>query len=371
MRILIPLCALVVILAGAAAVSLRGTRAPGTSGWLARAAPSARLAVPQYAADMLPTAGEDQAAAAAINERGDVVGSDVGGSGYRRPFFYSGGRLVDLASRFGWEAGVALGLNNTGTVVGLVHDPLSEPPSQTAFFLPAGGPPSLLRALSGPGAGTAPRWQVPIARGVNDRDEVVGDIKRAARDWQTEACCWSEGVPTPLGTLGGQTSSAFALNDAGWVVGRAHTERGDLHAFLFRNGVMEDLGTFGGEESCARAINALGWVAGRATRADHSDCAFLYRDGRMRELALPPVADASEALGINRSGQVVGESNLLAIHCTHATLWSGGAVYDLNDCCATGGWVLTSAAGINDRGQIAATGNRGSASRAFLLTPVR
>ena len=40
-------------------------------------------------------------------------------------------------------------------------------------------------------------------------------------------------VTTDLGTLGGSESMAFAINDAGQVVGNSATASGDLHVFLW------------------------------------------------------------------------------------------------------------------------------------------
>jgi len=67
-----------------------------------------------------------------------------------------------------------------------------------------------------------------------------------------------------LGTLGGTGSVAYAVNDAGQVVGYSQTATGDTHAFLYSGGIMMDLGTFGGRTSYAFGINKLGQVTGVA-----------------------------------------------------------------------------------------------------------
>src|SRR6185503_8338083 len=61
---------------------------------------------------------------------------------------------------------------------------------------------------------------------------------------------------TDLGTLGGSTSGALAINEAGQVVGLASIA-GDVenHAFVWEGGVMTDLGTFGGSYTTPVAIN--------------------------------------------------------------------------------------------------------------------
>ena len=50
-----------------------------------------------------------------------------------------------------------------------------------------------------------------------------------------------------LGTLGGQNSFAFGINNLGQIVGTSELESGQSRAFLWENGEMMDLGTLGGQ----------------------------------------------------------------------------------------------------------------------------
>jgi len=65
---------------------------------------------------------------------------------------------------------------------------------------------------------------------------------------------------TDLGTLGGATSRALAINDRGQIVGEAETAAGVTHALQWdpTRRRMVDLGTLGGAGSSAAAINARG-----------------------------------------------------------------------------------------------------------------
>ena len=127
-----------------------------------------------------------------------------------------------------------------------------------------------------------------------------------------------------LGTLGGQNSSATAINPAGQVIGNAETAAGAVHAFLWPgSGPLQDLGTLGGRNSFAAAISSAGQIVGRSGSAGGVTHAFIY-DGSLRDL-----------------------NNLIP---------------------AGSGWELVDATGINDTGQIVGFGRLGGKMRAFLLT---
>jgi probable HAF family extracellular repeat protein len=85
-----------------------------------------------------------------------------------------------------------------------------------------------------------------------------------------------------LGTLGGNPGRAWAINEAGQVVGVSGTASGWTHAFLW-DGTMTDLGTMGGHQSDARAINQAGQVVGSSKTASSVLHAFLW-DGTMIDL---------------------------------------------------------------------------------------
>jgi probable HAF family extracellular repeat protein len=173
-----------------------------------------------------------------------------------------------------------------------------------------------------------------------------------------------------LGTFGGPTSEAHAINNAGQVVGYANLADGSPHAFLWSEGSMRDLGTLGGANSWARGINDAGQVVGWAELADshYYHHAFLWSGGTMQDLGTLG-GSWSEASGINIAGQVVGGAEF-ADGSSHAFVWSGGSMRDLNSLIpANSGWVLEWATGVNDAGQICGNGKHNGVTRAFLLTP--
>jgi probable HAF family extracellular repeat protein len=84
----------------------------------------------------------------------------------------------------------------------------------------------------------------------------------------------------------------------------------------------------------------------------------------------------SNACGINEAGQVVGYSDITGSSDSHshAFIYSRAKLLDLNNLVApNSGWILYSATGINDRGQIVGYGSgpiSNNGTHGFLLTPV-
>ena len=177
---------------------------------------------------------------------------------------------------------------------------------------------------------------------------------------------------TDLGTLGGSTSHALGINNSGQIVGESYTNDADVlttHAFLYSGGVMTDLGTLGGT-SGAKGINDQGQVAGwsNTTASNDQTHAFLW-SALTRMIDLGTLGGSmSIAYGINNNGQVVGVSTT-SNEVEHAFVYSAGAMSDLNSLVPTNaGWVLASAATINDSGEIAGIAISNGWSQAFLYS---
>lgn len=197
----------------------------------------------------------------------------------------------------------------------------------------------------------------------------------------------SAGVPTAaaktggyrlvdLGTLGGESSYATAMNDHGAVVGSSAVADGGFHGFVWRRGRMTDLGSFrpldinnhgqmvgtvdgadtaylwragrlidlgtlGGTFSFPTAISDRGQVVGMSATTDGRRTAFLWSKRRMRPL---PLDDASD---INERGQVAG-GKLHGGDGFHATVWYRGKLTDLG----ARAFDRSNTYGINGRGWI-------------------
>ena len=150
----------------------------------------------------------------------------------------------------------------------------------------------------------------PVA--INESGQVAGTVQQPG---SARAVRWTpDGGVQDLGTLGGTSSSAYAINEAGQVVGTSTTASGASHAFLWTPGQgMQDLGTLGGTSSTARGINDRGQVVGESWLPSVGPVdvrhAFLWTPGQgMVDLGALPGLGSSIAHDINNAGQVVGRS---------------------------------------------------------------
>lgn len=129
-----------------------------------------------------------------------------------------------------------------------------------------------------------------------------------------------------LGTLGGTQSDAYCINTAGQVVGRAQTETGAYHAFVWSPDTgMQDLGTLGGENSIAVSVNDSGVIVGLSEADSGGVRVFLVQDGVMRDLGIA-CPNLSLSVGINASGQIVGTA---LITRDRAFFWNDGNFTEL------------------------------------------
>ena len=230
---------------------------------------------------------------------------------------------------------------------------------------------------------------------MNDRGQVVGFSDTDVYDhdcaaaktagFQFQAVIWEpNGRHRQLPHLDGDTVAfAFGINDRGQVVGNsgvcANTTPppypSSPHAVLWdRDGTPHDLGTLGGPSSGASAINNRGDVSGTSSIVDGFPRPFLWTPETRTLLKLEPPVGFPIAINpccktINERREIVGFM-LDANFNSHAFLWKDGVMVDLNDLIAKDSpWMLQSAAGINASGQIAGQGLINGKVHAFLATP--
>jgi probable HAF family extracellular repeat protein len=180
-----------------------------------------------------------------------------------------------------------------------------------------------------------------------------------------------------LGGFGGTCTLAADLNNQGQVVGFSLTADGFERAFLWEHGSIHDLGgSLGGNNTGAFVMNDEGEAVGFANfPGDTVFHATLWKHvGKMTDLGTLGNDPCSYATGINADEQVVGAS---MSDCNPANasfsdfLWEDGSIVDLNALIPPGSSLhLGQTYTINDRGEIAGEGADGSGNdHAFLLIP--
>lgn len=217
-----------------------------------------------------------------------------------------------------------------------------------------------------------------------------------------------------LGTLGGDTSVATAINNRGQVVGYSTTEDGETRAFIYKNGRMRAVDSGKGVESRALDISDRGHIGGFfSTKSGLARGFLLHRgdftpldgfDRRDRDDSVvfavrkngvafgqsgddlvvwrdrKPIALGSAAkldrFGIDGGLGFDGDDVIVGFtedddDSRHTFAPKSGELIDLNDLVEDGDdWTLVRATDINDKGQIVGTGIIDGERHAFLLTPV-
>lgn len=208
-------------------------------------------------ATALPTLGGSSGFAYAVNNAGVVVGYSSISTGANHATLWSDAEIRDLGT-LGGTYSVAYDINNSGSVVGSANGgALGDRATlwQAGEIIDLGG-------LSGG------LWRE--ARAINEVGHIilVGAVSGATGT--DRAAFWDGNLANPvttLGTLGGNQSWAFAMNDYDAVVGRAEESDGTYHAFVWNGDEMTDLGTLGGYYSSAHGINDQGVIVGWAMDA--------------------------------------------------------------------------------------------------------
>ena len=283
----------------------------------------------------LGTFGGPASVAFSVNARGDVVGQsdtailDTNGVEYISVAFLADRSGVhNIGTLPGFNNSQAYDINNKGQVVGWTYNedpavPFRTLPTFRAFVYHRG----TMVDIGTLGGATS------IARGINDSGRIVGSSRIFAETVSAQeihAFLFERGEMTDLGTLfpGHTYSEALAINNRGQIVGHSGATRSSpREAFLYEHGVMSAIGTLGGNSSTAWAINERGQVVGWSRTLSGETHAFLYEDGGMRDLGTLG-GSYSLAFGINNRGEIVGESETSSGD-VHAFLYKDGVMHDL------------------------------------------
>ena len=210
------------------------------------------------------------------------------------------------------------------------------------------------------------------AYAINDAGQVVGYINNEATG-NNNATSWIAGAPTALASNGADVTVAQGINNTGQIVGYAGSNSSDTEtAVVWHGTVMSELASLGGPQTQATAVNDAGQVVGwsnlpaiSSTTNQYISHATSWNGNAVTDLGTLG-GSISQALSIDASGQIVGNSTLATdptspsgATVTHAVIWNHGVIVDLNTELAAAVSVyvtLANATGINDSGQIVANG---------------
>jgi len=292
-------------------------------------------------------------------------------------------KLVDLGTFGGPNSsfpGSIESLNPSGVVTGIADTSYLDP--DFAIQHPFFGDPYIERSYVWK---DGRRTALPALRGgsnadtqwINGNGSIVGFSENGQIDPLTglkeiHAALWDPDRRIhDLGTLGGNGSVAWTINDAGQIAGDSLNDIPDdlnasgaiglpgttqTHSFLWQNGVMHDLGTLGGTESGTYAINERGQVVGLSTINSNPNPGtdlptidpFFWDGHKMIDIGSLG-GTYGVAFAVNNRGQVTGISHV-SDESQHAFFWPGrnGKIVDLG----TLGGTRSEAKAINDRGYV-------------------
>jgi len=308
-----------------------------------------------------------------INNRGQIVGASVAtdGSFYATLLTVNGAMNLGTQGRLG---SVATGINDRGQVVGYSY--MNHARYEARAFLWSNG---VMQDLENPG-GEYARFTSSQAVAINNRGQIVGDaINPNSGSDQVQAIFWANGSAGSAQTLPDELSSkAYAVDNHGRAAGvLINNDSGVSHAAFWNNGVVQRLEVLPPVKwdtlSSALDINDRGQVVGLIS--GHLG-PTLWTDGVAQDLGtLAGAAGGVNGYGgarsfyLNNPGQLAGYS-MSADGSNHATLWSGGNIYDLTTLINNvDGWTDLKVGGLNNMGQIIGNGLFNGQEEAFLLNP--
>lgn len=155
-----------------------------------------------------------------------------------------------------------------------------------------------------------PAGNLTTARGISNRGDIVGAYRVTP---PRHALLVSKGQYFPLAPtslLAADYSEAFKINNRGDVVGSYIGDDGFFHGFLLRKGVLTTLDFPGASQTEPYGINDSGVVVGEWDILDAEGNllayhGFVWRNGNFAEVEFPGSGDTA-LVGINASGDYVG-----------------------------------------------------------------
>jgi probable HAF family extracellular repeat protein len=303
----------------------------------------------------------------AINGVSQIAGINMIGGSYRGLVY--GGSWTNLGTLGGVDS-YAAGINNLERVVG--YSSFDASGLHNAFLWAPGGTDGVPGNVQMKDLGTL-GGNSSEAYAINQGGQITGYAQTGQND---HAFIYSGGGLTDIGArLGGSLPNSYGLgiNDSGHVAGTAYNGSYSVaHAFFYNGTTAVDIGSLSGQGASGSAINNNDQIAGYSTTSAGVAHAFRFASGVLTDLGTLG-GHWSYGNGINNNNVIVGGSYIDAADLIyHAFVSAGNSLTDLNTNVNSSGagWVLVEARAVNDAGQIVGVGTLGGVNHGFLLSPL-
>lgn len=189
--------------------------------------------------------------------------------------------------------------------------------------------------------------------GINNVGQIAGVVISDTEGTSFHPVIWWNDEIIELEMLAGQTGSASDINDAGLAVGLSTTVYPNFNptAVWWENGTIFELEDTG-HNGRALGVNESGQIVGEVEDGQGYGSAAVWEDNILLNIGSLGDRVGSMATGNNNLGQVVGTSVITGGQGMHAFLWQNGLMVDL------GG---ESALAINNSGVIVGVAHPGRA----------
>ena len=264
-----------------------------------------------------------------INDRGDNVGMsetsdpDPDGEDFCafhtnrtcRGFLWRNGHMTALPTLGGNNAQAAA-INNRGQIVGISETAVQDsscPPGKTAKTIaPVLWEKGEVRTLP-----TLPGEPDGFVQGINDEGQAVGS-SGACGNISMHAVLWENGTVRQLPDLGVAGGAAYAINDHGQAVGYLPTADGStIVASIWHDNGLTTLPILPGDGAAfATGINNRGQVVGSTFKSGEWSHGFIGQDGVVTDLNTLIPQDSNlfivAASNINERGQISGMAMVMS-----------------------------------------------------------
>lgn len=250
--------------------------------------------------------------ARAVNNNGTVVGETGLAVSVQLPngraFMWNAGVYTDLGDLGGIYAG-AYDVNDAGQITGFAFTPPGPTPAvqfAQAFLYENG-------AMTGLGTVSSPTGY-SRGHGINEAGEVAGraslvdfaNSDKHMASWDAAGNISSN--PSGVGSY----STAQQINNNGLIVGNGFAPGSSDRGLVWDAGVVTVMGTLGGNSSRALSVNDAGVIVGLSTDSAGAFAAMVSYDGQNLMMLSDLVADMQgwtslgNAFDVNELGQIVG-----------------------------------------------------------------